>query len=382
MALTPMAIKAKTGFSLKDQLFNARSVSVLSDALAKSINVRQGKFNQKQFEKEVLDKFPALELKQRIDWMVIVLARYLPENFDQALNILEDLLPPPLDPEKTDNDFGQFIWTIPGEYVAKFGCTESNLNKSLTFLGESTKRFTAENPIRPFLRQYPTESMSFIRKCALNKNYHVRRLASEGIRPFLPWAARANVNHDEIFEVLELLKHDNTRYVIRSVANTLNDLSKIEPDKVIATLTKWQKKPSSDTQWLTRHALRTLVKQDHPDALALLGYPIKPEFKVSAISIPDSVQVGENLVYTCKIKSQANQNLKIALRIHYLKANARHSPRVFAVKDVKARSGDVLQVSKKISFRPITTRAMYRGEHHVEIVVNGVARGKRSFLLQ
>jgi hypothetical protein len=94
------------------------------------------------------------------------------------------------------------------------------------------------------------------------------------------------------------------------------------------------------------------------------------------------VQVGENLVYTCKIKSQANQNLKIALRIHYLKANARHSPRVFAVKDVKTRSEDVLQVSKKISFRPITTRAMYRGEHHVEIVVNGVARGKRSFLLQ
>ena len=44
MALAPMAIKAKTGFSLKDQLFNARSVGVLSDALAKSINVRQGKF--------------------------------------------------------------------------------------------------------------------------------------------------------------------------------------------------------------------------------------------------------------------------------------------------------------------------------------------------
>ena len=85
MALAPMAIKAKTGFSLKDQLFNARSVGVLSDALAKSINVRQGKFNQKQFEEAVLDKFPALELKQRIDWMVTVLARYLPENFDQAL---------------------------------------------------------------------------------------------------------------------------------------------------------------------------------------------------------------------------------------------------------------------------------------------------------
>ena len=377
-----MAIKAETSFSLKDQLFNARSVGVLSGALAKSAHAHKAKFNQKQFEKTVLDKFPELELKQRIDWIVTVLARYLPESFDQALKILEDALPPPLDPEMTDNDFGQFIWTVPGEYVAKFGCTESNLKNSLAFLGESTKRFTAENPIRPFLRHYPNESMSFIRECALNKNYQVRRLASEGIRPFLPWAERANINNDEIFEVLEILKHDNTRYVIRSVANTLNDLSKLEPVKVIATLTKWQKKPSSDTQWLTRHALRALVKQDHPDALALLGYPIKPEFKVTAIAIPDSVQVGENLIYACKIKSQANQNLKIALRVHYLKANASHSPRVFAVKDVKAQSGEVLQVSKKISFRPITTRTMYRGKHHVEVVVNGVARGKRSFVLE
>ncbi len=376
-----MAIKAETGFSLKDQLFNARSVRVLSDALATSFAEQQTQFNQEQFEKLVLEKFPTLELKQRIDWMVTALAMHLPENFDEALKILEGSLPAPLDPNKTDDDFGEFIWAIPGEFVARFGCTESTLTKSLSFLRESTKRFTAENSIRPFLRQYPAESLSFIKECALNNNYHVRRLASEGIRPFLPWAERANVNHNAIFEVLELLKHDNTRYVIRSVANTLNDLSKLEPERVIATLTRWQKHTSSETQWLIRHALRTLVKRDHPGALTLLGYPIAPAFSVNAVSVAESVRVGENLMYTCVIKSEANQNLKVALRVHYLKANASHSPRVFAVKDVQAQAGEELRVNKKISFRPITTRTMYRGEHHVEIVVNGVARGKRSFLL-
>lgn len=76
----------------------------------------------------------------------------------------------------------------------------------------------------------------------LGKNYHVRRLASEGIRPFLPWAERANVEPDETFEVMEMLKHDSTRYVTRTVANTLNDLSKIDLDKVVATLDRYASK--------------------------------------------------------------------------------------------------------------------------------------------
>jgi hypothetical protein len=91
--------------------------------------------------------------------------------------------------------------------------------------------------------------------------------------------------------------------------------------------------------------------------------------------------VGENLYYQCSIRSNSSQNLRIALRIHFLKANGSHSSRVFAVKDLKAASGEQLQIDKKVSFRPITTRTMYPGEHHVEIVVNGVARGRKTFNL-
>ena len=373
-----MAIKAETTFFLKDQLFNTRTVAELSSALSKATP----QVNQRKFEQDILNKFPELELKARIDWMVTVLAQHLPGKFELALPILEDLLPPPLDPNKSDDDFGDFIWTVPGEYVARFGCTKPHLAMSLAFLKKSTMRFTAENSIRPFLRTFPKETMTFVRRCAKDKNYHVRRLASEGIRPFLPWAERANVEPDEIFEVMELLKHDRTRYVTRSVANTMNDLSKIEPHKVIAALARWQDKDASEIEWITKHALRTLIKQDHAGALSLLGYPTKPEFKLTNVQTNIQVQVGDDLVYQCSIKSNAQQNLKIALRVYYLKANGSHSVRVFAVKDLQTKAGDVIDVRKKISFRPITTRTLYLGEHHVEIVVNGIVRGKKTFELR
>lgn len=370
-----MAIKAKTSFSLKDQLFNPHTVAKFSNALA---DVLPG-FKKRRFENEILNEFPKLELKARIDWIVSVLSKHLPKEFEPALLILESALPPPLDPNKTDDDFGEFIWTVPGEFVAKFGCTKQNLRQSLAFLQKSTMRFTAENSIRPFLRDFPGETLSFVRECAGHQNYHVRRLASEGIRPFLPWAERANVDPAQIFDILERLKLDKTRYVTRSVANTLNDLSKIDPAQVIKTLTQWQKQPSKEMTWMTRHALRTLIKQDHADALSLLGYPINPDFRVSKISATTQVDVGDNLNYQCTIWSNADQNLRIALRVHYLKANGSHSSRVFAVKDVKAAQGEQLKIDKKVSFRPITTRTMYPGVHHVEIVVNGMARGKKTF---
>jgi len=373
-----MAIKAETTFFLKDQLFNAHTVAELSSALAKA----RPQVNQRKFEQDILSKFPELELKARIDWMVTVLAQHLPDKYELALAILDDLLPTPLDPNKSDDDFGDFIWAVPGEYVARFGCTKPHLARSLAFLKKSTTRFTAENAIRPFLRAFPKETIQFVHRCAVDKNYHVRRLASEGIRPFLPWAERANVEPDEIFKVMERLKDDPTRYVTRSVANTLNDLSKIDPDKVVATLDRWQVKDSHEMTWVTKHALRTLTKQCHAEALLLLGYPSTPVFNLADVRTNTQVRVGENLIYECKIKSNAAQNLKIDLRVHYLKANGSRSARVFAVKDLQTKAGDVLSVRKKISFRPITTRTLYFGEHQVEILVNGIARGKKTFVLE
>ena len=180
-----MAIKAETSFSLADQLFNAETVQVLAQAMASAWKP----FDPTRFTRESLDAFPGLELKERIRHLTERLHAQLPDDFNRAVDILQTALPPPLDPTLKDDDFGQFIWCVPADWVAQQGLTEARLARSLEFLREATMRFTAEKSIRPFLTSYPEETLAFVHRCATDSNYHVRRLASEGIRPFLPWAA-------------------------------------------------------------------------------------------------------------------------------------------------------------------------------------------------
>ncbi len=375
-----MSIKAKPSFSLKDQLFNERTVGELSARLVTA----DPDFRRGEFESEVLARFPALELKERIQWIVTALERHLPAEFPAARNTLLRALPEPLDPNKTDDDFGSFIWVVPGEYVAKHGCTDEYLVESLAFLREATKRFSSEGAIRPFLNRFPDETMAFVHECAVDENYHVRRLASEGIRPFLPWAMRAELPVDAIIDVLDRLHADTTRYVTRSVANTLNDISKLDADAVIGTLERWResgRQREAEILWMTRHALRTLLKTDNAAALSLLGYPTTPKFRVSGQRASDVVRVGEDFVWACTLTSLARQKLKITLRIHFLKANGKHSTKVFAVKNGDFDKGDAIQINKRQSFKPITTRALYPGTHYAELVVNGVTRKKLAFEL-
>ncbi|GLL57169.1 hypothetical protein KUBF_48340 [Bacteroides finegoldii] len=71
----------------------------------------------------------------------------------------------------------------------------------------------------------------------------VRRLASEGCRPRLPWAmALPNLKKDPtpIIPILENLKNDPARFVRLSVANNLNDIAKDNPEIVIDLAKKWK----------------------------------------------------------------------------------------------------------------------------------------------
>ncbi|MEM1437028.1 MAG: DNA alkylation repair protein [Pseudomonadota bacterium] len=374
-----MAIKADTSFSLADQLFNAESVSTLADAIATA----WPEFDPEKFTRKSLASFPDLELKQRINHMVDQLDEQLPADFDPAVDLLESALPAPLDPSLTDDDFGQFIWSVPAEWVAQNGCTDDRLDRSLAFLKQATMRFTVESAIRPFLNRFPESTLRFIRDCATDSNYHVRRLASEGIRPYLPWAQRVRLPIDSVVEVLTILHADRTRYVTRSVANTMNDLSRDDPELVIKVLKRWHRSNTQvqdELDWMTRHALRTLIKADNRQALELLGYPAEPKFTLSGVSASETVAIGDALHWRGTLKSKTRQKLKVGLRVHFLRANGDHSVKVFAVKEMDATKESFL-IENKIYINTITKPTQYLGTHHVELVVNGKIRGKRAFEL-
>ena len=375
-----MSIKAETSFSLKDQLFNARTLKLLTRGLVTA----NPEFPAAEFERDVLAGFDGRELKERINWIVTCLGDHLPVEFPAALAMLKRALPPPLDPRRTDDDFGQFIWVTPGEYVARHGCEDRYVKRALAFLGESTKRFTAENAIRPFLNRYPDEAMVFVRKCATHRNYHVRRLASEGIRPLLPWAERVRLPAADVVDVLDVLHADPTRYVTRSVANTLNDLSRGDPDLVVDTLTRWReagRQDESELDWMTRHALRTLTRQDHPAALSMLGFPLQPEVSGLAVDMPGRVRVGDDVRCGVTFESGAAQKLLVALRVHFLKANGSWSPKVFTVSKADFGEREAVSLGKKLSFRPMTTRTLYPGAHRIEVMVNGRVEATQDFEL-
>lgn len=355
---------------MKDQLFNENTVAQLADGLERACST----FNRSGFEGAVNKGLEARELKKRIEWIVLMLADYLPADFAETLDILERALPEPLDPTKGDGDFGTFIWVVPGEYVAKHGCTDEHFAASLAFLRSSTKRFSAEGAIRPFLRAYPEQTMAFMHGCAGDGNYHVRRFASEGIRPFLPWAARVVLPIADIMAILDRLYGDPTRYVTRSVANTLNDLSKIDEVSVIQALKRWpreKKQVPKELAWMTRHVLRTLLNRTDTRVLNLLGYTTEPAVEIRNLRTDARVVVGDTFEWRCDIVSHADQRLFIFLIIHYRKANHTLAPKVFRVKDTVASVGETIRIAKRLSFRPITTRTLYPGAHRAELVING-----------
>ncbi len=205
-------------------------------------------------------KFPSLELKQRIVWIAESLEKHLPTHFPDAAKHILRCLPPPLDPNKTDDDFGDFIFAPLGEFVVRNGASLEYLDLSLATLKEITKRFSMEDAVRAFIREFPDETMQTLTGWVHDSNYHVRRLVSESTRPLLPWSGRIDLPPERTIALLNQLHADRTRYVTRSVANHLNDIAKNHPELVVQSLSDWhrqEKQHREELMWMTRHSLRT-----------------------------------------------------------------------------------------------------------------------------
>jgi len=211
--------ETKKKFSLKDTLFNQDTVSYFSWLIFSAYP----DFDKKNFTKDILEQFPKLELMDRIHCIVSMLNKYLPDDYETSLNILLESLPEELDPNKQDDDFGHFIMAPYSYFVAKYGCNKEYLDISLNALEQMTKRFSAEFAIRKFFNEFEEASYNKMLEWSLSDNYHVRRLASEGSRPNLPWGNKIWLDYRKTIAILDNLYTDKTRFVTRSVANHLND---------------------------------------------------------------------------------------------------------------------------------------------------------------
>jgi 3-methyladenine DNA glycosylase AlkC len=314
----------------------------------------------------------------------------LPKPFPDAAAIMLDGLHPDDDvnlSNLTMDQGGIRGWAVMPmcSYVADHGLDDFDL--ALNVLKEFTKRFTAELSFRTFILSDQERTLSVLRDWAGDPNYHVRRLASEGSRPRLPWAMRLPAlmaDPAPLLPILELLKDDSEEYVRRSVANNLNDIAKDHPDIVAGIAGEWLRDATPERAKLVRHACRTLIKQGHKATLSALGYG-PPQLSLAAFEIKTKVvRFGEALLFDISLQSEAatDQALILDYVVHHRKANGKTTAKVFKWKNVTLKAGVAMSAARKHPMRPITTRVYYPGTHFLEILVNGESLGRAEFQLE
>ncbi|MCL4164045.1 UNVERIFIED_CONTAM: hypothetical protein GTU68_056584 [Idotea baltica] len=268
------------------------------------------------------------------------------------------------------------------DYVETYGIDD--LKSSLKAMEYITQLTSCEFAIRPFIIKYPQKTMDQILKWSLHKNLDVRRLASEGSRPRLPWAmALPDFKKDpsEILPILENLKEDDSEYVRRSVANNLNDISKDHP-KVLLKIAKQWKGLGKETDAMIKHASRTLLKAGDPSIMKFYGLDTKgvgvENFKV----VNPKVKVGEYVRFEFDLSLKKNKYLRLEYAIHFLLKNGKQNKKVFKISEKDYEKKSITHIERGHSFKPISTRTYYAGKHGVSIIVNGVVFGTAEFTVK
>ena len=336
-------------------------------------------------KQQLLSLLPELlkrELKQRVSLIREELRRQLPTDFPTAIRIILASL-------KLGNLRGFDLWPYT-EFIQTYGLEHPEI--SLEGLRKLTPLFTSEFAVRPFLIKHRRQTLAYLLNATKDKDVHVRRWASEGTRPRLPWGERLDEFVKEptlTLAILEKLKNDSELYIRKSVANHLNDIAKDHPQLVLSKLKSWQKSANQKTapniNWIVRHALRSLIKSGNREALKLIGATANPQISLNRFTLKKyQLEINEYLSFEFEICSSSNKKQKLVVDyiIYFRMANNKISPKVFKLKTFDIDPKATFKIKKNHHMKLITTRRYYPGEHFVEIQVNGKPYAKSKWHLK
>jgi 3-methyladenine DNA glycosylase AlkC len=327
-------------------------------------------------------KFGELGLRERSDLVKEALLADLPGDYahlEQAFRAASN-----------SEDFtGWLIWPVT-EAIVERALEEGGsaaFDSAMALLAELTPRLTSELSIRRLLEADLDRAIPIVLSWTDHPDEHVRRLASEGTRPHLPWAKKVKAilaQPESTVPVLDALYRDDSEYVRRSVANHLNDLSRQNPELTVEIARRWLDEPDDNTVKIVRHGLRTLIKKADPGALSLMGFAPAPQVTVAGpVLAATEVVMGDELNFAVTLENTGAEPVRLAVDylIHHKKANGGQTPKVFKLSVKTIAPKEVITFSRGHSFKRITTRVYYPGEHAIELQVNGTTYGKTSFHL-
>ena len=360
---------------LKD-LYSRSFYNKFADSLVKTVPA----FKKATFIKQIFsDEFENLELKERMRHTAKVLHAFMPADYAATVKLFNVIIKG----LREDGWGGGLEFMFFPDYIEVYGLEDyKNSVKAFEFI---TVFISCEFAVRPFILKYGDQMIQQMITWSLHKEPTVRRLASEGSRPRLPWAmALPALKKDPapILPILENLKQDPSESVRRSVANSLNDIAKDHPDVVISIAAKW-KGISREVDAIIKHGSRTLLKQGHTEILKHYDLVSKDLILNSFKILTPKVKIGGSLSFTFSFTNHhtKEQTVRLEYGVHYRRANGQFARKVFKISEKTCKAGETVVVNRSQSFRVITTRAFYPGQQQLSIIINGEEKGMDNFVL-
>lgn len=359
---------------LKD-MFNPNSLK----EIAQSIQSVYHSFQVDEFLASTMDEtWEELELKGRVRKISLGLGQYLPSDYREALAILDKVV------IVNSNRPNSFFWIFLPDFVEVYGQDEINWDVSIAALQRYTIYSSGEFAVRPFIIHDEERMMAQMYAWSKHENEHLRRLASEGCRPLLPWSmvlTKFKNDPTPILPILEQLKNDPSLYVRKSVANNLNDISKNHKELVVKIAKDWYGN-NEYTNWIVKHGCRTLLKNGNREVLAIFGYHDANCIKVDDFMLePEVISLGEDIIFSFTISTNEETKVRLEYGIDYVKANGKRNRKIFQISELLLEANKKKSYSKKHSFANLTTRKHYPGIHSIALILNGLERCKLDFEL-
>ncbi|WP_442859327.1 DNA alkylation repair protein [Bacillus sp. ms-22] len=348
-------------------VYHESFIQKLAETLAQESAVFDaGHFQQLVFQED----WQELELKGRMRRVTESMHACLPEEYEQAIKVLRQAAP----------HFTGLSALVFPDYVETYGLDHWDISiKALEFF---TPFSTAEFAVRPFLILDQERMLAQMLVWSKDQNEHIRRLASEGCRPRLPWGLSVpSLKKDPsvTLPILENLKSDSAKYVQKSVANHLNDISAIQPDLMKQTVKRWYG-DNPHTNWIVKHASRTLLKKGDPDILAMFSYGDDPSIQVMDLKVTqDPIRIGEKMTFQFTLQADKPLKLRVEYAIDYVKARGTRNQKVFKITEFETGSAIHKEFVRSQSFQYMTTRKHYEGTHTLTIIINGIPKASIDF---
>ena len=313
-----------------------------------------------------------LELKARMKRISFCLNEFIDGEFKYKAQLLSDV----------SKHFSSYPACLFPDFIEQFGLND--YEASIQALEIMTCYSSSEFAVRPFIKKFPDKMMQQMLKWAQHQNHHVRRLASEGCRPLLPWGKVLNhLKNDPspILPILNILKNDPSEYVRKSVANNLNDIGKNQPQILKDFARNNLGKISDNCDKMIKHACRNFLKQSDPEILKIFNYPKPSHIQLSEFKWDNKIKLNSQLGFSFKLNSKKPLGLiRLEYALEFLRSNGTYGRKVFKISESDIND-DFKSWSRNHNMVERSVRKYYPGKQFLSLIINGVEFTKVEFEL-